>query len=107
MRVRTFCPLGRFVLGTFCPWDVLFLGRFVPETLRPRDVLSRGTFCLGTFCLCTLWATYVPGVEPRYDGLLPQLYAGWVGSPNTTPSQIIPNTTVTLETQEKYYVQTA
>ena len=49
----TFCPLGRFVSGrfvsgTFCPWDVvLSLGRFVP-----CDVLSLVTFCpLGHFVL--------------------------------------------------------
>ena len=46
----TLCPLRRFVLGSFrpwnnVPWDVLSLGMLVP-----------GTFCLGTccatFCMC-------------------------------------------------------
>ena len=32
--------LGRFVLGTFCPWDILSLGRFVPWDVLSRDVLS-------------------------------------------------------------------
>ena len=43
----TRCPLGRFVSGTYCLWDVLSLGCFVPW-----DVLSIGTFCPGTFCMC-------------------------------------------------------
>ena len=39
--------LGHFVLGTFCPWDLM------SEDVLSWDVLSLGTFCLGTFCLCT------------------------------------------------------
>ena len=50
MFSRTLCPLGRFVLGTFSPCDVLSLGRFVLGRFVPWDVLSLGTFCLGTFC---------------------------------------------------------
>ena len=38
----TFCPLGRFV-----PRDVLSLGTFCPLVR-----FIRGTFCLRTFCLC-------------------------------------------------------
>ena len=46
----TFCPLGRFVFGTFCTWDVLslgpdvwgrfVLGRFFPWEVFSWDVLS-------------------------------------------------------------------
>ena len=71
LSLGTFCHLGRFVRGTFCPWDVLFHGTLVRGTLclrtfSPWIVLSRGTFCpvghfvpwnvlsRGTFCLCTI-----------------------------------------------------
>ena len=39
-----FCPLGRFIPGTFCPWDVLSLGHFV-----------LGRFVLGRFVCASLF----------------------------------------------------
>ena len=48
----TFCPLGRFVPGMFCPWDLMSWDVLSWDVLS-WDVLSLGTFSLGTFCLCT------------------------------------------------------
>ncbi len=48
MRLRTFCALGRFGVGTFCSPDVLELGPFV----LGRFVVGRfvlGRFVLGRF----------------------------------------------------------
>ena len=49
ISVRRFVPwdvfsLGRFVLGTFCPWDVLSIKRFVHW-----DILSLGPIVLDFF----------------------------------------------------------
>ena len=45
-QCSTFCPLRRFVLQTFCPWDILSLGPYVWGPYVP------GTFChLGRFVI--------------------------------------------------------
>ena len=64
----TLCPLRRFVLGSFrpwnnVPWDVFSLGMLVPGTFCPWnnvpwDVLSLGMLVPGTFCLGTFCATF-------------------------------------------------
>ena len=71
----TFCPVGRFfhgtILGTLCPWDVLSPGTL--DVLYPRrlDVLSPGALdvlSLGRFVPWdvfsigpSVWEPYVPG----------------------------------------------
>jgi hypothetical protein len=50
----TLCSLGRFVLRTFCCYDVLLLrrfqfGMFGLKTFCSWDVIFIRTFCLGTF----------------------------------------------------------
>ena len=53
LKCRMFCPLGRFVRGTFCPWDVLLVGRFIRGTFCHVGCFVHGTLCLfGTLYLC-------------------------------------------------------
>ena len=59
----TFCPVGPYVWG---PYHFMSLGRFVQW-----DILSSGTFCLGTFCLCTVFTSgTLRVVENRADSQL-------------------------------------
>ncbi len=73
---RTFCPYRRFVstdvlsLQTFCPTDVMSPDVLSPDVLSPDvlspDILSLWTFCLQMFCLGTV---YTPGdsqTTPEY-----------------------------------------
>ena len=58
--LRTFCAMGRFVSGPFCPLgrfvrrEVLSLGTFCPQGRFVFGTFCLGTICLGTFCMCII-----------------------------------------------------
>jgi hypothetical protein len=49
----TLCASGRFISGTFCPWDFLSLGCFIPLDILSLRHLLNG-ICLGNFVPCDI-----------------------------------------------------
>jgi hypothetical protein len=47
--------LGRFGVGTFWGWDVLWLGTFCSWDVMGLGCFRVGTLRIGTFCICNVF----------------------------------------------------